>query len=375
MKIIMYDCGYGDCFQIKEKNQNDLYVDFGIHKSLMKESVRENRFSDIIGEMNENHDADFLLTHYHEDHYNGAIYMAQNSNYRFSNVYIPDVWDGGGSAYITTLLLLRDVLSKYTLRHNLTIIDFLESICTGYGKIHFISRGTFFHDNQYIALWPKKDIVQKKAEKIYNEIDNKFIDRELLSQINSVAVELNTIVVKYASADYDRSDVIFELKSLKIRLASLLSEFRSLYVKKEEKKSVACKLSAFSNEISIVFQDNNNAKKVLFTGDFGKKRNWSFIKNNTDNCVKIHTLYDVIKVPHHGTNSYYIDFTDIIGDESTLLIPNGVINNRKGWNRANEYVIDLKKVKNTTVCASNAMCKAGGCPKCKIISPKKCIEV
>lgn len=96
MKIIMYDCGYGDCFQIKEKNQNDLYVDFGIHKSLMKESVRENRFSDIIGEMNENHDADFLLTHYHEDHYNGAIYMAQNSNYRFSNVYIPDVWDVGG---------------------------------------------------------------------------------------------------------------------------------------------------------------------------------------------------------------------------------------------------------------------------------------
>lgn len=86
-------------------------------------------------------------------------------------------------------------------------------------------------------------------------------------------------------------------------------------------------------------------------------------------------IYDVIKVPHHGTNSYYIDFTDIIGDESTLLIPNGVINNRKGWNRANEYVIDSKKVKNTTVCASNAMCKAGGCPKCKIISPKKCIEV
>ena len=77
--------------------------------------------------------------------------------------------------------------------------------------------------------------MQKKAEKIYNKIDNKFIDRELLSQINSVAVELNTIVVKYASADYARSDVIFELKSLKIRLASLLSEFRSLYVKKEEK--------------------------------------------------------------------------------------------------------------------------------------------
>lgn len=33
MEIRMYECGFGDCFRLRRKNDTDLYVDFGIHNS------------------------------------------------------------------------------------------------------------------------------------------------------------------------------------------------------------------------------------------------------------------------------------------------------------------------------------------------------
>lgn len=90
MKIRMYECGFGDCFRLEtgqnqETGQNDLYVDFGIHTASWTRKERERRFDYIISEMKEK--KDFLLSHYHEDHFNGAMYMAKNSSERFTNVY------------------------------------------------------------------------------------------------------------------------------------------------------------------------------------------------------------------------------------------------------------------------------------------------
>ena len=74
MEIRMYECGFGDCFRLREANQVDLYVDFGIHSSSWSGNDKTNRFDNVIADMNEK--KDFLLTHYHDDHFNGAIYMA-----------------------------------------------------------------------------------------------------------------------------------------------------------------------------------------------------------------------------------------------------------------------------------------------------------
>ena len=78
MKIRMYECGFGDCFRLREENQVDLYVDFGIHTSSWSGIDKINRFDNIIADMGK--DTDFLLTHYHDDHFNGAIYMATHTN-------------------------------------------------------------------------------------------------------------------------------------------------------------------------------------------------------------------------------------------------------------------------------------------------------
>ena len=89
--------------------------------------------------------------------------------------------------------------------------------------------------------------------------------------------------------------------------------------------NVQYRLTRFGNEISIVFQNFKADRNILFTGDFGKKMNWSFIEKNRDGLVKLHSCYDVIKIPHHGTDSYYHSFLKRIQATSELMIPNGYI--------------------------------------------------
>ena len=112
MKIRMYECGFGDCFRIMQEGQRDLYVDFGMLQSNSSKSDREKKFDNIINEMNE--DKDFLLTHYHLDHFNGVLYMKRN-RHSFRHVYIPDVWNINYREEAFALLLLRDILRKDTI--------------------------------------------------------------------------------------------------------------------------------------------------------------------------------------------------------------------------------------------------------------------
>mgnify|MGYP007049380556 FL=1 len=47
MEIRMYECGFGDCFRLREANQVDLYVDFGIHSSSWSGNDNTNPFHDV----------------------------------------------------------------------------------------------------------------------------------------------------------------------------------------------------------------------------------------------------------------------------------------------------------------------------------------
>ena len=93
----MYECGFGDCFRLREEGDIDLYVDFCIHNSSWNEGDRIDRFHSIIADMEKEEERDFLLTHYHDDHFNGVKYMADHTENKYRNVYIPDVWNIHGS--------------------------------------------------------------------------------------------------------------------------------------------------------------------------------------------------------------------------------------------------------------------------------------
>ena len=52
----MYDCGYGDCFQIKEKNQNDLYAQYN------RQHIFNNANEHVVGSI-QNIDKCFNCSH------------------------------------------------------------------------------------------------------------------------------------------------------------------------------------------------------------------------------------------------------------------------------------------------------------------------
>ena len=288
MEIRMYECGFGDCFRLREENQVDLYVDFGIHTSSWSGNDKTKRFDGIIADMEKN--KDFLLTHYHDDHFNGAIYMATKTLHRFNDVYISDVWNMPGSVYVTSLTLLRGIFTRSVILGENTIIDFLETICTRRSRIHFISRGVRFHNDQYIALWPEKNYVARKAQKMFDELQDELGEANV-ERIERIANRLNALVVAMESGnDGVIDDYLAQFNELREEYFAIQGIFDNLYGDNYD-NNVQYRLTKFGNETSIVFQNYQADRNVLFTGDFGKKRNWLFIENNRDGLVNMHSYY------------------------------------------------------------------------------------
>ena len=188
-----------------------------------------------------------------------------------------------------------------------------------------------------------------------------------LERIEKIANRLNAIVIALANGN-DGIIENYEVQFNELREEYLDAQrtFDDLYGYNYD-NNVQYRLTRFGNEISIVFQNFKADRNILFTGDFGKKMNWSFIEKNRDGLVKLHSCYDVIKIPHHGTDSYYHSFLKRIQATSELMIPNGYINQH--WNVSSKYNADSIKKKNGTVCAHNTTCSEPICLRCRCIYP------
>lgn len=69
----------------------------------------------------------------------------------------------------------------------------------------------------------------------------------------------------------------------------------------------------------------------------------------------MHSSYDVIKIPHHGTSRYYHDFHNKCDRDAKLLIPNGIIKNK--WKIDRRYFSNARPLC-TVTCAGNQACGA-----------------
>lgn len=322
--IRMYKCGFGDCFRISD--DKSLYVDFGYMKNIgCPDGIDKNHFFDYIiydiKKNDKNLQKDFLLTHYHEDHYNGAVYMFDSDNNpnpspkMFKNIYIPDIWRIENAVDAVALTLIKDIFIPYQFSRNnhISIFDFIMGLCKTNGIIHFVGRGDVIQD-KYIALWPSRDKVNEYAQKNYRRIvDQTNIDdasENRIRKISRILIKLIMLIVEYRS----------ERRETLRRYAVLLNNiYVDMCTRLRSRIKQTVFLNEFKNYISIVFQnleecDNN----VLFTGDV-EKDTWGFIVNNEDNDPRcdMYEKYKVVKAPHHGTRPHYKDFNTEI-----LLIPN-----------------------------------------------------
>lgn len=221
-------------------------------------------------------------------------------------------------------------------------------------------------------MWPEKGYVARKAQRMLEKLQNE-LDGENLERIERMANRQDALVVAMANgSDSISENYVIQFNELRDEYAAAQEAFDDLYGNSYT-NNVQYRLTNFGNEIRIVFQNYQADRSVLFTGDFGKKRNWSFIENNQDGSVKMHSYYEVIKIPHHGTDSYYHSFKKRVHTASTLMIPNGYT--KHGWYVSSKYNTDSAALKNRTVCAHNAKCLGPACPRCKCIFPDLYFDV
>ena len=358
MRIRMYNVGFGDCFCIRDR-KSSLLVDFGAANSKIEGRPRREVFDVIISDLTTIRKKNLLLTHFHPDHVSGLLYMMRyrRDAYEFEKIYLPDVFSDPEMKYTLTLLLLADVTKKASLPgRRVSLFALAEALCARKVKIDLLSRGSEF-EGKYTALWPDVRTVSSETEDVFNSLieDNEKAMTELVniaeevrqlfmsmtedengaeedSEAEKVAEDVDgnqtgsdsaeSVQGNNGTQEHAQAELRHRLKPEKLE-----KKFRELQATAEFQALLECAekqghlLRQFRHKISLAFQNTRDGElNLLFTGDV-QPRYMKMIVEDYDGRIPLHEHYWCIKVPHHGTESHFFDFSRF--SPENMMIPNG----------------------------------------------------
>lgn len=366
MRIRMYNVGFGDCFCLRERDRS-LLVDFGSSNSRIGSRPRRDVFDRIISDLAGMEQKNLLLTHFHLDHLSGLLYMMKNrsSSREFGKIYLPDVFSRPEYSRTLTLLLLADLMKNSMLpSRQVSLFALVEALCASPQNVELVSRGKLFQD-KYMALWPDMDIICAETEAMMRSIGENYT--AILETITGMAERMRRAVYGMTAEGRQPDNTASNVNELErdFRLMRNRVDFQQLLLHMEAEK---IELRSFKNKISIVFQNAYEShENILFTGD-AEQRHLRKIAENYDGEISLYDHYWCIKVPHHGTEAHYFDFSGYTPEN--MLISNGIYyaNNKK---RAKAYYTSARYAGlfrigsgNTYMYCSNSSCcdcYNGGC--------------
>lgn len=381
MRIRMYNVGFGDCFCIRDRKSR-LLVDFGAANSKIEGRPRREVFDVIISDLTTIRKKNLLLTHFHPDHVSGLLYMMRyrRDAYEFEKIYLPDVFSGPEMKYTLALLLLADVTKKASLPgRRVSLFALAEALCARKVKIDLLSRGSEF-EGKYTALWPDVSEVSRETEEVFNSlIEN---HENAMTELVNIAEEVRELFLSMTeetleaeekseplsvpedtdgpesslkdpreysgeNEEYTQEKLVLanedagaaiedtaedpeETEKERVRRLNpekLEKKFRELQATEEfqallesaEKQGHS--LRQFRHKISLAFQNTIDGElNLLFTGDV-QPQYLKMIAENYDGKIQLHEHYWCIKVPHHGTESHFFDFSGF--SPENMMIPNG----------------------------------------------------
>ena len=358
MRIRMYNVGFGDCFCIRDR-KSSLLVDFGAANSKIEGRPRREVFDVIISDLTTIRKKNLLLTHFHPDHVSGLLYMMRyrRDAYEFEKIYLPDVFSDPEMKYRLTLLLLADVTKKASLPgRRVSLFALAEALCARKVKIDLLSRGSEF-EGKYTALWPDVRTVSSETEDVFNSlIEN---NEKAMTELVNIAEEVRQLFMSMTE-DENEADVNLgaekevvdaagkqtdsdsagsvqgnngtqeyaqaELRN-RLKPEKLEKKFRELQATAEFQALLECAekqghlLRQFRHKISLAFQNTRDGElNMLFTGDV-QPQYMKLIVEDYDGKIPLHEHYWCIKVPHHGTESHFFDFSRF--SPENMMIPNG----------------------------------------------------
>ena len=381
MRIRMYNVGFGDCFCIRDR-KSSLLVDFGAANRKIEGRPRRDVFDVIISDLTTIRTKNLLLPHFHPDHVSGLLYMMRyrRDAYEFEKIYLPDVFSGPEMKYTLALLLLADVTKKASLTgRRVSLFALAEALCARKVKIDLLSRGSEF-EGKYTALWPDVSEVSRETEEVFNSlIEN---HENAMTELVNIAEEVRELFLSMTeetleaeekseplsvpedtdgpesslkdpreysgeNEEYTQEKLVLanedagaaiedtaedpeETEKERVRRLNpekLEKKFRELQATEEfqallesaEKQGHS--LRQFRHKISLAFQNTIDGElNLLFTGDV-QPQYMKMIAENYDGKIQLHEHYWCIKVPHHGTESHFFDFSGF--SPENMMIPNG----------------------------------------------------
>ena len=340
----MYNVGFGDCFCIRDR-KSSLLVDFGAANSKIEGKPRRDVFDVIISDLTTIRKKNLLLTHFHPDHVSGLLYMMRyrRDAYEFEKIYLPDVFSEPEMKYTLALLLLADVTKKASLPgRRVSLFALAEALCARKVKIDLLSRGDEFEE-KYTALWPDVHMVGEETEDVFNSLIE---DHEnAMTELVIIAEEVRQLFLSMTeeaegrilpeeatedtseSRDFDASVETQKEKMRRLRPEKLEKKFRELQATPEFQSLLESAeqqgnlLRQFRHKISLAFQNTRDGElNMLFTGDV-QPQYMKMIVEDYDGKIPLHEHYWCIKVPHHGTESHFFDFSRF--SPENMMIPNG----------------------------------------------------
>ena len=324
MKIRMYNVGFGDCYCLRDRKKS-LLVDFGTNNSRIEGRPRREIFDLIISDLSTIECKNLLLTHFHMDHLSGLLYMMKNkdSSFDFGKIYLPDVFSEEKMSRTLVLLLLADLLKDSCLpSRQVSLFALIDALLERQTQtVELLSRGKIFEE-KYQALWPDTDVTQRETDEVYNLLREKF--PEIMDVLFDFAEKLRQIIWSMT----DEGKVLSENNQKNIRAYVYEREFRRIKALPEFKELLTwlnrnqVNLRQFKYKISIVFQNARDGEvNLLFTGDV-QPEHMQMIADNYDGKWPLYEHYWCIKVPHHGTQDHYFNFSGY--EPENMMISNGI---------------------------------------------------
>ena len=382
MLMNVFNMGFGESILL-QKDRESLLVDCG---SKRKDNA-ESQIEWIWSGMNDSKSISFMLTHFHEDHFNRFEALVNHSGRKADVLYLPwinfdkkrvDLCDIAVYLYLLYIKPTEDV--SFLLSNQ--IIFICECVELD-GLVYALRQGDFFQysNTEMEVLWPKEIELEKvlkfnhrEVKKIIREILNTFFinpdDRDTFKQykdnLKEGLIKLyelfqekdKNLCIKLDKKHKDILAAIYEKQNYALQQIDEIRK-RNLKGKETDIKRWRDKLRDIfkndTNACSIVFRDKQlratHYYNLLMTGDVPRRvvdkyLYRDYFKNN---------FYKYMKCPHHGTSTYY---TVRLPKSCNLIISNGKYGN---YQSISEHYFNHPWLYGRRYCTNNhcEVCKNG----------------
>ncbi len=348
--IEIHDVGYGECIVFEGKKNEILMVDCGSMNINIKNGDSSLKFKNyvtdfIVPRYKDAENRSFLLTHFHKDHMCGFKYIIKKDKNYFNKIYIPyPSINADGKALLLEIAIYAFVfLKRQTACASMStsalfIFNFLSKN-SGRASICPLKKGDSFEFSgiKYNVLNPNGDsfsfleeftsilarlddiLLSSKESSIANRFLNmKKTFCEEYVNCSNLCIKYNDLKNEYVKESIEKlNSYIINFNNLSFKLKQL--DITSNIIEYLSSENINMQYSMAQNSASIVFHsDRSNmptCNTIMMTGDATSE-----ILDSLEN--ELFESYNIIKVPHHGTDNYQSKAIDKINC-SHMIISNG----------------------------------------------------